>query len=183
MDRENFNKENIKKYITTIITILLILLIAFIVVCGVKYCGTKYNNSQNNNISIDNEKINYEILDSNIFNNGEMRDWIDINIIEQGLYFKNYEDYTYILMSGGFKTTTGYGIALESVKGSKSNICVSYSIISPQNNVAERDCYPNMIIRVPLDERKIEADFIEESQLNLVENIDNIIGVNEENNN
>lgn len=168
------DEKNLKKYIRSAITIILTLAIALFVILGIKYCGGKMNTNPNVSEDTQNGSINYEILDSNIFNEGEMKEWIDECIINEGLYYKNYEDYTYILISGGFKPTTGYGIALEAIAGDKSKISVSYSVISPMNDVVDKDCYPNMVIRIPLDKRKIEAKFIDESELNLVKSIDNV---------
>lgn len=177
------NKENIKKYIRCAVAIILPLVIALSVILGIKYCSGKIETNPNVSEDTQNGSINYEILDSNIFNDGEMKEWIDENIVNEGLYYKNYEDYTYILISGGFKPTTGYGIALEAVTGDKSEISVSYSVISPMNDVVDKDCYPNMVIRIPVDERKIEPIFIDESELNLVKSIDNLADIKSVDNN
>lgn len=152
------NNKKLGKIISMVISICLLI--------GFGLYGYKQYNQKQEDKLAKAQDIKYEVLDESVLSTDVLKEWVDENKKAEGVYSNSDDEYTYILIAGGKKDTTGYGISLEKLNGDMKNIGVQYKVISPENpNIIENEeSYPNMVIRLPKDTRNIKEELLKEDE-------------------
>ncbi|HCL4479958.1 TPA: protease complex subunit PrcB family protein [Clostridium botulinum] len=112
------------------------------------------------------KNIKYEILDQSVLSENKLKTWIGKNKKSPGIYQTSNNKYTFVLISGGEKDTTGYGIALNGVEGTKENVKIKYQIIASDNpslNKREKS-YPLMVLRYLKDSRTVVGEVLKDKK-------------------
>lgn len=147
----NKNSTNNNKHKIRIILVITILIISSI--------GILFTNKNKDEY---NTEIAYEILDTSVVEDKEvLQSWIDENSENKGAYYTTTDDYIYILITNGKTTQSGVGICLEDFK-IDSKINVKYSIVSNNSDEIVEEYTPQMLIKLPLSNKKIvfeEVDY------------------------
>lgn len=150
----------IKKRKVTICTILVILLLGAI--------GSGFYSYQKklNAVTTELNDIKYEILDESVLSEELLKKWIEENKKTAGVYQTSNDKYTFILISGGEKDTTGYGIALNGVEGTKKEIKIKYQVITPDNAdlSTKEKSHPSMVLRYEKDNRTAVDEITEDKK-------------------
>lgn len=85
---------------------------------------------------------------------GELAEWVEANNKERGIYFRVFNEKTYILICAGNKPTGGYSIQLNSVTMvAPGNVYLTAQVISPSPDmmVTQAITYPCMLIVIDDD--------------------------------
>lgn len=124
--------------------------IIFILGLGVAISVLNQNNHKEKPVVDMKKPIHYEILDDSVKLPKGVQEWMKENVKKEGFYTKKNNKETFVLISGGTKPTTGYGISLLSVEERTNGINVTYEIISPNKNdkVEKKETNPHMILRL-----------------------------------
>ncbi|KYH34133.1 hypothetical protein CLTEP_19100 [Clostridium tepidiprofundi DSM 19306] len=118
-----------------------------------KYIMKKKTSINKENILIKNNtdtNIDYKDVTNKISNDSELSEWISINRNTKGVYFKNYNNKNYLLISAGKCNTGGYSINLNKLYTKKNILYVDADIKVPSKDsiVTEAITYPYLIIQL-----------------------------------
>lgn len=155
LKEEELKLKEKKKRITFFIGILL--MVGMIIGVFV-LLGEKHQEDKTKDISKE-EKIAPEIIDDSVILSKDVTAWIEENKSKEGFYTKKADNGTFVLISGGEKNTTGYGIALNGVEQTNKKIIVKYEIVEPTEGqkVENQKSNPKMLMRFATTDYKIEG--------------------------
>jgi hypothetical protein len=99
----------------------------------------------------------YEILDDSVKVQTDAQKWLDETVKKEGFHTKKTDKETFVLISGGKKETTGYGISLNAVKEEKDKIIVEYEVVAPSktDKVEKKEHIPHMTLRFVTKDKPI----------------------------
>ncbi len=128
-----------------------LMLIAGLVVSG---CGGQ--SAQKKPIS---DTINYERIDTNtesLKSNPQLNQWYSENYQREGIYTKDLDNKTYILVSAGQKSTGGYVMEVVNVIAAE-NIEIHTRVTEPKSSDFTTSVltYPHVLIAIAPDNREI----------------------------
>ncbi|WP_352420343.1 protease complex subunit PrcB family protein [Proteiniborus sp.] len=114
--------------------------------------------------------IDFEVVGSDALINNKLEEWYNENYKAEGISSIDFEGHKYILVSAGEMPTGGYSVEITSVVGKEDSILVNAKVNAPKPDemVTEVLTYPNALIRISKDSRKV--DFGEFQKVNVVEN-------------
>lgn len=101
-----------------------------------------------------------------LYSDAEFADWYEDNYKQEGVSSFNAADARYLLVSAGEKKTGGYSIDNIVVTGNENNIEVKAKLHIPAKGslVTQSVTYPNVLLKLPGDERKVVFKGFEEVQ-------------------
>lgn len=156
--------------------------ILMFLILGMLILATGCQGKTNKNIAEVGE-ITFAIVDPMDLESERLIEWYEEYYTQGILSYYDYEEHTYILVSEGEKPTGGYELNMISIVGEEENIKVKTELISPSKDdlVTQAITYPNLLVRIKKDERKILWD---EASIRPVKEINNDgsnleIGINE----
>lgn len=96
------------------------------------------------------KEVSYEILDDSVELDKEIVDWKKKNVSKEGFFVQKTKSETFVLISGGKKTTTGFGISLNDVKQKGNKVTIEYEVVKPAvgDTVEQKQTTPHMVLRV-----------------------------------
>jgi len=130
-------------------------------------CAIFFTQTNNKEEKEDNEKIvavkdatKYEILDSNVALEKPVKEWLDKNLKKEGFYKHTTKKETYVLLSGGEQSTSGFGISLNAVVETKNKVSIDYEVLSPDKNakVENKESNPHMLVRFATTKKEIKHE-------------------------
>lgn len=123
-------------------------------------CGTDEEPQPEPEVTIG--KLEFEVVDVNsadfsaLYSDSEFAEWYDASYKQEGVFTFDKDEESYVLICAGEKNTGGYTIDNVVLTGSESNIEVSADLHVPAEStlVTQAITYPNLLLRMPLDERE-----------------------------
>jgi len=117
-------------------------------------------------------KLDYEVVDVNSAefselysdSDSEFAKWYDASYKAEGAYSFEIGENLYVLISAGEKKTGGYTIENVVLIGDDDEIEVTADLRVPAEGspVTQAVTYPNVLLRIPFDERKVEFEGFKE---------------------
>lgn len=98
------------------------------------------------------QTMDYEVqmADGFYYTNTEIQEWVDSVRSQAGIYQREIEQFTYLLICAGDQGEKGYALTLVDTIQSEQEIRVVYSLIKTQENeISEGQTTPFMLVRVP----------------------------------
>lgn len=115
-------------------------------------------------------ELDYEVVDVNssefseLYSESEFAEWYDESYKAEGAYSFDTDEYLYVLVSAGEKKTGGYTIENILLIGDEDEIELTADLRVPAEGspVTQAVTYPNVLLRIPFDERKVEFEGFKE---------------------
>ncbi|WCK57068.1 hypothetical protein PP175_28175 (plasmid) [Aneurinibacillus sp. Ricciae_BoGa-3] len=106
--------------------------------------------------------VKFEILDSSVKLAPEVEKWMKSNEKKQGFYTVKTSKEVFVLLSGGVRNTTGYGISLNAEKETTDGIELQYEVVAPNKNqkVVSKQTNPHMLLRFETTTKPITGKIV-----------------------
>jgi len=105
--------------------------------------------------------VSYSLVDEGILDfEDELKDWVDENNVNKGVYSHNTDEYTYIMVTVG-EEEVEQAVQLYDVRTDKDTLYVGYSFIEMEHTIErEYDAISYMLIRLEKSEKTVEGRLI-----------------------
>lgn len=112
------------------------------------YFTQRHNQNMITRQQIPTTSFNYQIMSNQYKFSNTIANWLSSHQSLAGVYSDPVNDNTYVLITGGIKPTTGYGIALEKTSRNGRQITLTYGIVDPfkGTKVQHQHYIPHMIL-------------------------------------
>ncbi|WIV12323.1 protease complex subunit PrcB family protein [Proteiniborus sp. MB09-C3] len=102
--------------------------------------------------------IDFEVVGSDVLTDSKLEEWYNENYKKEGIFSIDSKEHKYILVGAGEEPTGGYSVEITSVVGKEDSISVDAKVNAPtpEQMVTEAITYPNTLIRISKDSRKVE---------------------------
>lgn len=93
--------------------------------------------------------LEYKLLNED-YHSKELKNWVEENMVERGLYTKNFNNKTYIMFTHGEQSVEGYGFkGVKLIKEDDGSVVLSTELIEPSETQRVRSVYyPKIVLEV-----------------------------------